>query len=165
MDKQTALHIVQTLAQGIDPHTGVVLPADSPCQHPDTVRALFQAMQALAEPQAVRARAAPQPAPANAGKPWTDAEDQALAERFDAGRSLPELAAEHGRSRAAIQARLVKLGKLEPPAAPPRFSRLAAAAAAADRMQPPRDGPSSAVPPSTEQAWKNSPAARAKSSS
>lgn len=134
MDKQTALHIVQTLAQGIDPHTGVVFPADSAYQHPDTVRALFQAAQALAESPAARPRTAPQDAPTNAGKPWTDAEDHALAERFDGGRSIPELAAAHGRTRAAIQVRLVKLGKLEPPPEPPRFSRLTASAAAAQRM-------------------------------
>lgn len=134
MDKQTALHIVQTLAQGIDPHTGAVFPADSAYQHPDTVRALFQAAQALAEPQAARARAAPQAAPANAGKPWTDEEDHALAARFAAGRSVQELAAEHGRTPAAIQLRLVKLDKLDPLPQPPRFSRLAASAAAANRM-------------------------------
>lgn len=134
MEKQTALHIVQTLAQGIDPHTGETFPVDSPYQHPDTVRALFQAAQALAEPQTARTRVAAPGAPANAGKPWTDEEDSALAERFDAGRSIPELAAEHGRTRAAIQARLVKLGKLEPPSEPPRFSRLATPAAAAARM-------------------------------
>jgi len=135
MDKQTALHIVQTLAQGIDPHTGAVFPADSAYQHPDTVRALFQAAQALAEPQAAaRARAASQAAPANAGKPWTDEEDRALAERFDTGRSVQELAAEQGRTPAAIQLRLVKLGKLDPLPQPPRFSRLAASTAAADRM-------------------------------
>ncbi len=131
MDKQTALHIVQALAQGIDPHTGVILPADGPYQHPDTVRALFLAAQALAEPQPPRARAAPQATPANAGKPWADVDDKALAERFDAGLSIPELAAERGRTRAAVQARLVKLGKLEPPPEAPRFSRLATLAAAA----------------------------------
>lgn len=134
MDKSTALQIVQTLAQGIDPHTGEAFPVDSPYQHPDTVRALFQAVHALAEPQPARPQTAPPNAPANAGKPWTQAEDQTLAERFDAGRSLPELAAEHSRTRAAIQARLVKLGKLEAPPEPPRYSRLAASAAAAARM-------------------------------
>ena len=134
MDKQTALHIVQTLAQGIDPHTGVVFPADSAYQHPDTVRALFQAAQALAEPLGTRPRAASPDAPANAGKPWTDEEDHALAERFDAGQAIPELAAAHGRTRAATQVRLVKLGKIEPPSEPSRFSRLAASAAAAHRM-------------------------------
>jgi hypothetical protein len=131
MEKHTALHIVQALAQGIDPHSGETFPADSPYQHPDTVRALFQAAQALSIPPAARTRPSPQAAPANAGKPWNEAEDHTLAERFDAGRSLAELAADHGRTRAAIQARLVKLGKIEPTPELPRFSKLAAQAGAA----------------------------------
>lgn len=131
MEKQTALHIVQTLAQGIDPHSGEIFLADSPYQHPDTVRALFEAAHALTGSPTPRARAASQQsAPNNAGKPWTADEDHVLAERFDAGRTLPELASEHGRTRAAIQARLVKLGKIEAPPELPRFSRLAAQAAA-----------------------------------
>jgi len=72
MEKQTALHIIQALAQGIDPHSGEAFPTDSPYQHPDTVRALFQAVQALTEPSAARPRpATPHGAPTNAGKPWT----------------------------------------------------------------------------------------------
>ena len=131
MEKQTAVHIVRALAQGIDPHTGETFPPQSPYQHPDTVRALFQAAQALTEPSAgPRTRNTPQSTAANAGKPWTEEEDQLLAANFDAGRSMPELAAEHGRTRAAIQARLIKLGRLEPTLELPRFSRLAATAAA-----------------------------------
>jgi hypothetical protein len=125
--EETAQHIVQMLAQGIDPHSGAAFPAGSPYRHPAILDALAQAAQALAEPSAVRPRPG---APANAGKPWTAEEDHLLGERFDAGRTLAELAAGHGRTRAAIQARLVKLGKLEPPPQLPRFSRLAAQAAA-----------------------------------
>jgi len=118
MEKQTALNIVQTLAQGIDPHTGETFPAESPYQHPDTVRALFQAAQALADPPAARLRPSHQGAPENAGKPWTDDEDKALAEAFDAGKSVPALAEQHRRTRVAIQARLARLGKIEAPDAP-----------------------------------------------
>jgi len=121
MENQAALQIVQTLAQGIDPHTGETFPAESPYQHPDTVRALFQAAQALADPPAARSRPPHQGTPENAGKPWADDEDKALAEAFDAGRSIPELAEHHRRTRVAIQARLVRLGKIEPPANTPRF--------------------------------------------
>ena len=120
MEKQTAMHIVSTLAQGIDPHTGESFPADSPYQHPDTVRALFQAVQAMADATSGR----PRPAsgiPENAGKPWSDDEDQALAAAFDAGKPIPELAQDHRRTRAAIQARLVRLGRIEPPADMPRY--------------------------------------------
>ena len=113
------------LAQGIDPHTGESFPADSPYQHPDTVRALFQAVQAMADPASAHSRpasgGASSAAPENAGKPWSDAEDNALAAAFDTGRPIPELAQSHRRTRAAIKARLVRLGKIEPSADMPRY--------------------------------------------
>lgn len=127
MEKATALKILQQLADGIDPHTGESFGADSPYQHPDTVRALFLALRELGGsnegahaapvqlPAKSRASANPN-APSNAGKPWSDEEDQALAAGFDAGKKILELATEHRRSRFAIEARLAKLGKIEPPA-------------------------------------------------
>ena len=121
MEKQAAMHIVSTLAQGIDPHTGESFPADSPYQHPDTVRALFQAFQAMADAPSGRSRPASTGIAANAGKPWSDDEDQALGAAFDAGKPIPELAQSHRRTRAAIQARLVRLGRIEPPADMPRY--------------------------------------------
>ena len=39
MERQAAMQLLNTLAQGIDPHSGESFPADSPYQHPDTVRA------------------------------------------------------------------------------------------------------------------------------
>jgi len=116
MEPADALKIIRQLADGIDPQTGRALHADSPYQHPDTVRALFVAARALeAPPAAVRAENK-EPAPQKAGKPWSDEEDHALAAAFDAGGKIPELAAQHQRSRFAIEARLAKLGKIEPPA-------------------------------------------------
>ena len=119
MEKQAALKIIQQLANGIDPHSGEVFRADSPYQHPDTVRALFIALRALeGEGQpALRQRAAGnENAPQNAGKPWSGDEDKTLASAFDAGKQIPELAAQHQRSRFAIETRLAKLGKIAPPA-------------------------------------------------
>ena len=59
MEKADALKIIQQLADGIDPHTGKAFGADSPYQHPDTVRALFVALRALdAPPAASKPRAA-----------------------------------------------------------------------------------------------------------
>ena len=117
MESATALKIIQQLANGIDPHSGEVFRADSPYQHPDTVRALFTAVRALEALSAPKQRAAgAENAPQNAGKPWSSDEDEALAGAFDAGKQIPELAAQHQRSRFAIEARLAKLGKIEPPA-------------------------------------------------
>jgi len=118
MEKEAALKIIQQLANGTDPHTGEIFRTDSPYQHPDTVRALFAAARALEGPSApAKPRATgTENAPQNAGKPWSGDEDKALTAAFDAGKQIPELAAQHQRSRFAIEARLAKLGKIEPPA-------------------------------------------------
>ena len=122
MEKATALKILQQLADGTDPHTGKAFGADSPYQHPDTVRALFVALRALDAPAAAapagkqRTAAPAENAPSNSGKPWSDDEDKALAAAFDAGKQILELATAHQRSRFAIEVRLAKLGKIEQPA-------------------------------------------------
>jgi len=121
MEKAAALKILQHLADGTDPHTGKAFGADSPYQHPDTVRALFVALRALDAPAAAPAAgkqraAATESAPSNSGKPWSDDEDKALAAAFDAGKQILELATAHQRSRFAIEVRLAKLGKIEQPA-------------------------------------------------
>ena len=50
--------------------------------------------------------------PRNAGKPWTDIEEKKLLDEFDAGMTTSAIAKEHGRSRGAIESRLVNLGKM-----------------------------------------------------
>lgn len=47
MDYNTALKIIQTLSDDVDPVTGEVFPADSPYQNAQTVRALFTAIDAI----------------------------------------------------------------------------------------------------------------------
>lgn len=119
MEKQAALNILQQLANGTDPHTGEVFRADSPYQHPDTVRALYFALRSLEAPPTPTPKQRPagtENAPQNAGKPWSADEDNALASAFDAGKKIPRLAALHQRSRFAIETRLAKLGKIAPPA-------------------------------------------------
>jgi hypothetical protein len=116
MEKQHAVRILNALANGVHPATGEVFAADSPYQHPDTVRALFEAVRALdtsansAEGDGVRRSG---DMPANTFVRWTREEEARLAAEFDAGRSSAELASLHKRSRAAIEARLLKLGKID----------------------------------------------------
>jgi len=118
MEKEQALRILNALANGVHPATGEKFAADSPYQHPDSVRALFEAMRA------VEGGAAPAPAPAperkapqlpqsGSGSRWSTEEEQRLATAFDAGRTVDELARAHSRSRAGIEARLVRLGKMD----------------------------------------------------
>ena len=116
MDKEHALRILNALANGVHPATGEKFGADSPYQHPDTVRALFEAMRAV-EVAASVAAPAPDRKPAlpqsGSGSRWSPEEEQRLASAFDGGRTVDELARIHNRSRAGIEARLVRLGKMD----------------------------------------------------
>jgi hypothetical protein len=121
MEKEQALRILNALANGVHPATGEKFAADSPYQHPDTVRALFEAMRAVEGADTPVATAPPAPSPARrpalpqtgSGSRWSPEEEQRLAAAFDAGRTVDELARAHGRSRAGIEARLVRLGKMD----------------------------------------------------
>jgi hypothetical protein len=56
--------------------------------------------------------------PRNAGKPWSQEEDERLLTGFDGGSTVDQLSAAHERTRAGIEARLVKHGRLELEQAP-----------------------------------------------
>jgi hypothetical protein len=112
MDEVTALKLIDTLANGVNPVTGELLAPDSPCQQPDVVRALCLAARALDERRQRSERQ--RGLPANVGKSWTSAEDEALIAEFHAGKKLGELAVLHQRTQTGIQARLEKLGLVEP---------------------------------------------------
>ena len=116
MERERAVQIIQALADGIDPLTGAVFPADSVYQRADTVRALYFAIHSLSSPvrgaKASTAQDKDKSAPSNAGRPWSQEEDLRLGQAFDAGKSVETLAEEHKRSRWAVEARLVRLGKI-----------------------------------------------------
>ena len=122
MERDNAIKILQILADGVDPATGEPFPASSPYQRADVVRALFVAIEALGNPSRSKA-SAPQGKSGfeNAGRPWSQEEDARLGHAFDAGKPIEILAEEHKRSRFAIEARLVKLGRIEEPSTAPRF--------------------------------------------
>ena len=122
MELQEARQIIDTLAQGIHPQTGEAMPEDSPYNAPPVIRALFAVSRAL-DGGPVRPKRA---APANAGKPWAAQDDQGLLRLFDSGADLKQMAQELGRSRVAVEARLVKFGRLSSREAVP-FSAAAAA--------------------------------------
>lgn len=114
MNEDQALPVVRMLADGVDPITEQEFATDSPYQHPRIIRAMLIAQRVL-EDHAKRQRRQ-QALPENAGKPWSEDEDGKLIEGFDAKRSIRELATQHQRSLLAIEARLVRLGKLPPEA-------------------------------------------------
>jgi hypothetical protein len=115
MEREHTLKILNALANGVHPATGEKFAADSPYQHPDAVRALFEAIRAVegGSPPAPGAERRPALPQSGSGSRWSSEEEERLAIAFDAGQSVDALARAHNRSRAAIEARLVRLGKMD----------------------------------------------------
>src|SRR3954465_12408764 len=119
MEREHALKILNALANGVHPATGEVFASDSPYQHPDTVRALFEAVRCMQGPKPVQHQTQQSQnkpmdnVPGNTFVRWTQQEEQRLVAAFDSGKSTAELAKLHNRSRAAVEARLLKLGKID----------------------------------------------------
>lgn len=110
MSPLEARKIIGALANGIDPETGEILPAQSAINNPQVVRALFVAVQAL--DKAVKRAERDDALPGNAGRSWSDTEDSELLKAFDAGAQVKAIAAKHGRTLGAITSRLVRLGRI-----------------------------------------------------
>lgn len=110
MNVNEALSVIRSLANGVDPESGEVFPADGVYQRAQTVRALYAAAEALEKQGKVDQRK--KQLPAKTGEPWTEDEDRKLLSEFDAGRGLPEIAAAHQRTQTGCRARLVKYGRL-----------------------------------------------------
>ena len=118
MDRESVLRQLRAWADGVDPSTGQVLPSDHPGQRPDTLRVIFAAVSLLEVAPALPAQASGRAfahGPRNAGRPWSRDDDDTLASGYDAGETIGALASRLERTRGAISARLVKLGKIEPP--------------------------------------------------
>ena len=107
MDIQHAKEILTVLADGIDPITGEVLPAEDSCNHPEVIRALHTVLTSFKEEKSSR-----RSLPENAGKPWTQEDEKTLCEMYDQGKSAKEISEYFKRTSGGIAARLVKLGKI-----------------------------------------------------
>jgi hypothetical protein len=113
MDDIKALSIVSALANGVNPQTGEVFEVESPYQCADVIRALYIAVRALETTTRTKSRPSRSRTPGNAGKAWTEREDQELLEKFDQGVAIVDLARAHDRTPAGIQARLERHGRLQ----------------------------------------------------
>jgi hypothetical protein len=112
MEQQLPQRVLKALVEGIDPATGEALGGGTVLQQAEVQRALLAGIAALEE-DASRAQRRAQ-LPGNIGQPWTIGEEQRLAAAFKAGDALSEIAARHGRTLAAIEARLERMGLLAP---------------------------------------------------
>lgn len=111
MSPREAKNIIDALANGIDPETGEVLPAQSMFNSPQVIRALFVAVNAL--DRAARRADRDNSLPQNAGMSWSEEEDKELLAMYDGGTSVKEIATRHGRTLGAITSRLVHLGRIK----------------------------------------------------
>ena len=109
MDIERAKELLKSLAEGVDPLTGEVLPEDHVCNQPELIRALYCVLGKLDEPKAKPKKTQAE----NAGKPWTTEDDARLCQMFDAGATKRELCERFQRSEGAIESRLARLGKID----------------------------------------------------
>ena len=105
MDIARAKELLSALADGIDPFTGELLPQNHVFNQHEMIRAFHEVLNVIPCPKK-------KSLPRNAGKPWTEIEEEKLLDEFDSGMTTSAIAKEHGRSRGAIESRLVALGKI-----------------------------------------------------
>ena len=111
MEISRALEILQALADGFSPFNGEVFEHENIFQNPDTVRALYLALDALKSKQnRIEKR---KNLPANTGKTWTEEENTLLIEEFENGMNIFEIARNHERTMGGIRARLIQIGKIQ----------------------------------------------------
>lgn len=109
---QKAHTVLRSLIEGLDPETGDELPKNTIVNRIEVNRALHTAVVALEQIQARAARRAQ--LPASVGKNWSEEEEQTLRIAFGNGDPVTEIAARHGRTVRAIEARLERLDLLRP---------------------------------------------------
>ncbi|EKF73258.1 hypothetical protein A11A3_14602 [Alcanivorax hongdengensis A-11-3] len=122
MDIRESLQTLTALAQGVNPVTGESFPEDSHYHHPQIIRALFVAIQALEGRKEPRPRLTEEQKreanrqkglPANAGFPWEEEQRQAVGEAYRSGADLADLAKQFERTHGAIRSELKKQGLIE----------------------------------------------------
>ena len=102
MEISQARKIVEALADGINPVTGEVLPAEDSCNQPDVIRALNTVLKQL--------EAKPKKGPKNAGAKWSAEEEQLLVKMYNSGATKREMCDRFKRTETGLAARLVHLG-------------------------------------------------------
>jgi hypothetical protein len=126
MQYEEALSIVRSLAGGINPITKEPIPSDSVYNDPIIIRALYTVTDSKPLKSKKIKTAIPKNVANNAGKKWNKEDEKALIEAFKEGLTDIELANKFGRSKFAINSKLVKLDQIDgnkPPAKPNRVNK------------------------------------------
>lgn len=111
MDIERAKELLLILSDGINPLTGEILPDEDICNQVEIVRALNTVLRELEQCQKKKNKKSP--LLENAGKPWTEADDDLLSIMFDEGYSRKDICVHFKRTTGAVASRLVRLGKIE----------------------------------------------------
>ncbi len=85
-----------------------MLPEWDSCNQVEIVRALHTVLKSLESGQEKPKK----PQAENAGKPWTEEDEEILRQMFEAKCTSREMCNRFGRTKGAIKARLVHLGKI-----------------------------------------------------
>ncbi len=115
MQREQVISYVESLANGIDPTSGGRIPHEA-FGATEVVQALFSAARLLRDGGAAGAGPAVTGRPPAAGAAWTAEEEARLANEFDSGMPIRDIARQHGRTSGAITSRLVRLGRIDPTA-------------------------------------------------
>ena len=109
---QKARSVLESLVQGLDPETGEDLPKKDIVNRIEVNRSMSIALTALKEVDARMVRRSQ--LPESVGKTWTEEEEQQLKAEFANSEPISDIAAKHGRTIRAIEARLERVGLLRP---------------------------------------------------
>lgn len=108
MDTVRAKELLVMLADGVNPLTGEVLSDEDSCNQVEIVRALNTVLKELDRKDRRK-----ESLPENAGKLWTDEDDENLVRMFDSGAARKDICDHFKRTSGAITSRLVRLGKIK----------------------------------------------------
>jgi hypothetical protein len=104
--------ILVSLIEGRNPDSGERLPTECVVHRSDVIRALLLGVGAI---DTTNARAKRRSLlPKNVGRDWTTTEEEQLRSEVAAKEPLREIAARHGRTLRAIEARLERMGLITP---------------------------------------------------
>lgn len=108
MQHTEARTILMSLIEGRNPESGERLPTECVVHRSDVIRALLLGMSAIDATNARAKRRAQ--LPKNVGRDWTTKEEEQLRSEFAAKEPVSAIAARHGRTLRAIEARLQMMG-------------------------------------------------------
>ena len=119
MDPKKAIFLIETLANGIDPVSGEVLPDTSPYNNVEVVRALHFALKNIVLPKKAKKTVQEKQnenlskgLPKNYGLPWDDDSKKYAMEEFNAGTPVSVIAGALARKSSAVISLLAREGAL-----------------------------------------------------